>query len=318
MTTKQFPADFIWGSATSSYQIEGAVHEDGRSPSIWDTFSHTPGKVQDDDTGDVASDHYHRWTEDVRLMQDLGLNAYRFSIAWPRVLPDGTGAVNQAGLDFYSRLVDGLLEAGITPFVTLYHWDLPQVLEDAGGWVDRAIADYFVGYTEAVARCLGDRVKHWITLNEPMVFTFVGYWFGAHAPGHQDAGMALQASHHCLLAHGRAVPVIREFSPGAEVGITLNMAKVYPVTDSQRDAAAADRMAAMNYGWFADPVYGKGYPQIALDMIGDQFTLDIQPGDMETIAAPVDFLGVNNYFPNYVRARAGGRPSRRAAAAFTG
>ena len=204
-----FPPGFIWGAATASYQIEGGVAEDGRGPSIWDTFSHTPGKVLNGDTGDVACDHYHRWREDVELMASLNLRAYRFSIAWPRILPQGTGAVNQAGLDFYSRLVDALLERGIEPLVTLYHWDLPQALQDRGGWPNRAIVDAFVHYADVVTRALSDRVTYWATHNEPFVFTFVGYMEGRHAPGLRDWRLATQAAHHALLAHGRAVPVIR-------------------------------------------------------------------------------------------------------------
>ncbi len=204
-----FPKDFIWGAATASYQIEGAWDEDGKGESIWDRFSHTPGKVDNGDTGDVACDHYHRWRDDVALMKELGLKAYRFSVAWPRILPDGRGEVNQTGLDFYSQLVDALLEVGIEPFITLYHWDLPQILQDEGGWPVRGIVDAFIEYTDVVSRALGDRVKKWITLNEPWVSAFVGYSMGHHAPGHTNQDEAIAASHHLLLSHGRAVPVIR-------------------------------------------------------------------------------------------------------------
>ena len=205
----QFPDGFAWGTATASYQIEGAVDEDGRSPSIWDTFSHTPGKVQDGDTGDVADDHYHRYEEDVQLMADLGVGWYRFSIAWPRVQPDGRGAINEAGIDFYARLVDALLAKDITPWVTLYHWDLPQVLQDAGGWPERDTAERFAEYAVAVYERLHDRVTHWTTLNEPWVSAFIGHASGRHAPGIQDGEAALRAAHHLMLGHGLATTAMR-------------------------------------------------------------------------------------------------------------
>jgi beta-glucosidase len=218
-----FPGDFVWGAATSSYQIEGAWDEDGKGESIWDRFSHTAGNVESGDTGDVACDHYHRWQEDIALMREIGLQAYRFSMAWPRLLPGGRGSVNQPGLDFYDRLVDGLLEAGIEPFVTLYHWDLPQRLQDQGGWLARATAEAFVEYTDLASRTLGDRVTKWVTLNEPYVSALIGYLEGRHAPGHSDVDEALPAAHHLLLPHGWAVPVIRGNSPEAQVGIVLNL-----------------------------------------------------------------------------------------------
>ena len=305
MTIRQFPEGFVWGAATASYQIEGGVNAGGRGRSIWDTFSHTPGKILNDDTGDVACDHYHRWAEDVALLNQLGANAYRFSIAWPRILPQGIGAVNQAGLDFYSRLVDGLLEVGITPYATLYHWDLPQALEDGGGWPERSIVDAFVEYTDVITRALGDRVKHWITLNEPMVYTFLGYSFGMHAPGKTDHRLGVQASHHALLAHGRAVPVIRQNSPGSEVGITLNLSMVYPQQDTPEDRAAVEQHRAMIYDWFADPVFGLGYPEPMLAFYRDLGAPVIEPGDMEAIATSIDFLGINNYYPDIVAAGSG-------------
>ena len=303
MSNQSFPNAFIWGAATASYQIEGAVQADGRTPSIWDTFSHTPGKVFNGDTGDIACDHYHRWPEDIALMKDLGLDAYRFSIAWPRILPHGTGAVNEAGLRFYDELVDALLAAGITPWVTLYHWDLPQVLEDQGGWPNRATVAAFAEFTDVVTRRLGDRVKHWITLNEPYVFTFVGYMDGVLAPGYQSVQAGFQASHHALLAHGRAMEIIRANVPDAVVGITLNLHKMYPVSDSPADAAAAEQQNAYHNRWFADPVFGKGYPQAILDLLQQKgVTLAIESDDMAQIAAPVDFLGINTYYPVYVAA----------------
>lgn len=265
----RFPKDFIWGAATASYQIEGAWNEDGRGESIWDRFSHTPGKVQDGDTGDVACDHYHRWEDDLKIIKELGLKAYRFSTAWPRILPSGSGSVNEAGLDFYNRLVDGLLKLDIEPYVTLYHWDLPQMLQDKGGWTVRATADAFVEYADIVSRVLGDRVKNWITLNEPWVSAFVGYEHGRHAPGHTSLAEAVAAAHHLLLAHGQAVPVLRRNSPGANVGITLNLSPQYPASPS-----AADRAAGMPF---------------------------VQEGDLDTISTPLDFIGVNYYTRNIAR-----------------
>ncbi|HMQ35309.1 MAG TPA: GH1 family beta-glucosidase [Chloroflexaceae bacterium] len=301
MADGRFPDGFVWGAATAAYQIEGAVDEGGRGPSIWDTFSHTPGAVHGGDTGDVACDHYHRWPEDLQLMRELGLHAYRFSVAWPRVLPRGAGQVNQAGLDFYDRLVDALLEAGITPFVTLYHWDLPQALQDQGGWASRDTAHAFAAYAEAVVRRLGDRVRHWITHNEPWVVAFPGHYEGRHAPGVRDLRTALAVAHNLLLSHGLAVPALRAGSPGAEVGITLNFSPARPASASPEDAEAARRFDdALNH-WFLDPVYGRGYPAELARRYGELMPA-IAPGDMETIAAPIDFLGVNYYFPAIVRA----------------
>jgi beta-glucosidase len=300
MATVQFPQGFLWGAATSSYQIEGAWQEDGKGESIWDRFAHTPGKVIDGTNGDVACDHYHRWRDDVALMKQLGLQAYRFSIAWPRILPTGRGQVNQAGIDFYSRLVDELLAADIIPFVTLYHWDLPQTLQDQGGWPRRATAEAFVEYAEVVARALGDRVKNWITHNEPWCIGLLSHQIGEHAPGWRNWPAALTAAHHVLLSHGWATPVIRRESPGAEVGITLNFTPAYPASSSPADQDAVRRFDGYYNRWFLDPVYGRHYPA---DMVADYQAagllprgLDfVKPGDMEAIAAPTDFLGVNNY-----------------------
>jgi beta-glucosidase len=296
-----FPKNFLWGAATASYQIEGAWNEDGKGESIWDRFTHTPGKIDNGDAGDEACDHYHRWAEDVALMKSLGLQAYRFSISWPRILPGGRGTVNQAGLDFYSRLVDGLLEAGITPFVTLYHWDLPQTLQDAGGWPTRSIAAAYVEYADVVSRRLGDRVKHWITHNEPWVVAFLGYQEGQHAPGWQDWPAAIAASHHLLLSHGWAVPVIRRNSPGAEVGLTLNVTDAQPASASAADLDAARHLDGYINRWFTDPLYGRNYPA---DMVADYVAAGylplagmsfIEDGDLKTIATPTDFLGINYY-----------------------
>lgn len=305
--TVTFPEGFVWGAATAAYQIEGAWNEDGKGESIWDRFAHTPGKVQNNDNGDIACDHYHRWPQDIGLMQQMGLQAYRFSMSWPRLLPAGRGALNQAGVDFYSRLVDGLLEAGITPFVTLYHWDLPQALEDQGGWANRATAEAFVDYAEAASRALGDRVKHWITHNEPAVAAMLGYWIGAHAPGRKDLGDSLCASHHMLLSHGWAVPLLRTNSPGAEVGITLNINASGPASPSAADHEAFRQGDGMWVRWFFDPLFGRHYPpdliadgikQGALPADGPTF---IQPGDLDAIAAPLDFVGINYYTRNLSR-----------------
>jgi beta-glucosidase len=299
MSNLHFPDNFLWGAATAAYQIEGASDEDGKGESIWDRFSHTPGKVLNGTTGDVACDHYHRWRVDIALMRELGLQAYRFSISWPRILPAGVGAVNAAGLDFYDRLVDELLEAGIQPFVTLYHWDLPQALQDQGGWASRATVAAFANYVDVVARRLGDRVKHWITHNEPWCIAFLGHSMGEHAPGIRN-GPALAVAHHVLLSHGEAVPALRASSPGAEVGITLNFSPAYPASDSAEDRAAALRNDGQFNRWFIDPLYGRGYPA---DMVALYGTLmpEIQPGDTERIAAPIDFLGVNYYNRSVIR-----------------
>ena len=296
------PAGFTWGTATASYQIEGAALEDGRKPSIWDTFSHTPGRVKNGDTGDVAADHYHRWPQDIELMKSLNISAYRFSTAWPRVYPDGRGQLNQAGLDFYSRLVDGLLEANITPYVTLYHWDLPQVLQDEGGWLRRGIVDDFTAYADAVSRTLGDRVKNWITFNEPWVFTWLGYVMGIHAPGFMsgDPRQALQASHHVNLAHGRTVPLIRQKSPGARVGTTLCLAQVEAASNNPEDIAASHRYDGYNNRWYLDPVLKGGYPEDMLDTFAE-FLPIMEEGDMQTIYQPLDFLGVNYYTRHVIK-----------------
>ncbi|MFF8953460.1 GH1 family beta-glucosidase [Streptomyces sp. NPDC014940] len=292
------PHDFLWGTATAAYQIEGAVAEDGRSPSIWDTFSHTPGKIANDDNGDVACDHYHRWREDIGLMRRLGTNAYRLSVAWPRVIPGGTGAVNAKGLAFYDELVDALLEAGITPAVTLYHWDLPQALQDRGGWPERATALAFAEYASTVAERLGDRVKLWATLNEPSCSAWIGHLEGTMAPGWTDLTAAVRASYHLLLGHGLATSAIRAAVPDAQVGIVNNLSTVFPATDSPEDLAAARRHDGHVNRWWLDPVHGRGFPADMVETYGVE--LPEQPGDMETIAAPLDWLGLNYYFPAYV------------------
>ena len=301
-----FPKDFVWGAATASYQIEGAWDEDGKGESIWDRFAHTPGKIQNGDTGDVACDHYHRWRDDVALMRDLGLPAYRFSMAWPRILPTGRGAVNQRGVDFYSRLVDALLEAHITPFVTLYHWDLPQALQDDSGWASRDTTQAFADYADVVTRALGDRVKNWITHNEPHVAAFLGYQMGIHAPGIQDSPSAVIASHHLLLSHGWAVPIIRQNSAGAQVGIALNTALAMPASNRSEDADAVRQVDGRVQRWFLDPLYGRGYPaDIVAEYTAAGFWSNggafIQSNDLRAIAAPIDFLGLNYYSRSLVQ-----------------
>ena len=294
-----FPADFIWGTATAAYQIEGAAATDGRAPSIWDTFSKTPGKVRNGDTGDIACDHYHRYTADFELMKSLGFGAYRFSISWSRVIPNGRGLINAAGLAFYDRLLDAMLERGIQPFATLYHWDLPQTLEDAGGWLARDTAMAFAEYADVMTRALGDRLKNWATLNEPWCSAFLGYGIGIHAPGKTDFAASLQAGHHLLLAHGLAMPIIRENVPQAHAGIVLNPAPVYPASPSSADVAAAQRADGFQNRWYFDPIFNRGYPADTLKAYGD-FAPVVEPGDMEIIAAPIDFIGVNYYSRNVV------------------
>ncbi|MEU3895367.1 GH1 family beta-glucosidase [Streptomyces sp. NPDC045251] len=290
-----FPADFIWGTATSAYQIEGAVAEDGRAPSIWDTFSHTPGRVAGDDHGDVACDHYHRWPEDIALMKRLGTDAYRMSIAWPRVKPAGDGPVNGAGLDFYDRLVDALLDAGITPNITLYHWDLPQALQDRGGWTVRDTAEHLADYASVVAARLGDRVTQWATLNEPLCSAWIGHLEGRMAPGLTDLTAAVHASYHLLLAHGLATRAIRAAAPGAQIGLVTNHSTVEAASTRPEDIAAAGRMDGHTNRWWLDPVYGRGFPADMRGLYG--VDLPERPGDLGTIAAPLDWHGLNYYFP---------------------
>ncbi|QWC17037.1 beta-glucosidase [Cellulomonas dongxiuzhuiae] len=294
---RQFPADFLWGSATASYQIEGAAAEDGRAPSIWDTFAHTPGKVLNGDTGDVAVDHYHRVPQDVAIMADLGLQAYRFSIAWSRIVPAGTGEVNQAGLDFYSDLVDRLIAAGIKPVVTLYHWDLPQVLEDQGGWTSRATAYAFAEYARVVARALGDRIHLWTTLNEPWCSAFLGYGSGVHAPGVTDPAAALTAVHHLNLAHGLAATAIREeLGADTPVSITLNLHVTRAASHDAADVEAKRRIDTIANEVFLGPLLEGAYPE---RVTADTATISdwsfVQDGDLELIRVPIDLLGVNYY-----------------------
>jgi beta-glucosidase len=302
----RFPAGFVWGAATAAYQIEGAAHDDGRGPSIWDTFSRTPGRVHAGHTGDVACDHYHRYPEDVALMADLSLHAYRFSVSWPRVQPDGSGPVNPRGLDFYDRLVDELCGRGIDPIVTLYHWDLPQALEDRGGWPNRETAERFADYAVAVHTRLGDRVRTWTTLNEPWCSAYLGYGSGLHAPGRQDPGAVFAAVHHLLLGHGLAARALRA-AGAATVGVTLNPAAVFPADPaSATDQAAVRLVDGLHNRIFFDPLLRGRYPADVLDHVARFSDLSyLRDGDDKIIGAPVDLLGINYYSPTYVAARPG-------------
>jgi beta-glucosidase len=305
-----FPDGFVWGVATAAYQIEGAAFEDGRTPSIWDTFARTPGKILTGENGDIAADHYHRYRQDVALIGDLGVGAYRFSVSWSRVIPHAAGAVNPAGLDFYSRLVDALLERGIRPVLTLYHWDLPQELQDAGGWTNRDTAARFAEYAVAVATALGDRVDLWTTLNEPWCSAFLGYGSGVHAPGVTDPASALRAAHHLLLAHGLAVDGLRSTLPAtAKVSITFNLAAVRPASPSEADRRAARRIDGLANRIFLDPVLRGSYPA---DVVSSTSSVTdwsfVHASDESTIAAPIDVLGVNYYTPMLVGAYDGESP----------
>mgnify|MGYP001408566226 CR=1 FL=1 len=298
--SRTFPTGFLWGAATASYQIEGAVNEDGRGVSIWDTFAATPGKILNGENGAVTIDHYHRMSADLDILSEIGLAAYRFSLAWPRILPNGSGTVNEKGLDFYDRMVDTLLAKGIRPFATLYHWDLPQSLQDAGGWTKRETAYRFADYAELVARRLGDRVQDWMTLNEPWCAAYLGYGNGVHAPGIKDRQTAVNAAHHLLLGHGLAVARIRESTPvTSRVGIVLNFTPVYPADDrpeTVRDTALADMFSNR---WFLEPVTRGNYPAGFFEAMQLVPPL-IAEGDMEIISTPIDFMGVNNYTRNVV------------------
>jgi beta-glucosidase len=306
---RTFPPGFVFGAATAAYQIEGSAGADGRGASIWDTFSRTPGRTHAGDTGDVATDHYRRYAEDVALMRELGLSAYRFSVAWPRIVPTGAGPVEQRGLDFYRRLVDELLAAGVEPWLTLYHWDLPQALQDHGGWAARDTAARFADYAEVVVGALGDRVRRWSTLNEPMVSALIGHRSGDHAPGLQDPVAAARAVHHLLLGHGLAAARLR--AGGAEsLGITLNFTPMTPVSGSAADRDAARRADGQQNRMFLEPVVRGAYPDdVVADLAAAGAPLPVQDGDLATIAAPLDWLGVNYYTEQTVGA--GTRPPGR-------
>ena len=314
MATRAFPAGFLWGVATSAPQIEGGFAAAGRGESIWDRFAATPGRIADGSNATIACDHYHRWPEDVRLLQWLGVGAYRFSVAWPRVLPAGRGAVNAAGLDFYDGLVDALLDVGIQPFVTLYHWDLPQALQETGGWAARGTAEAFAEYAAVVANRLGDRVHHWITHNEPWCVSVLGHEAGEHAPGHRDPAETLRVAHHVLLSHAWAANAVRQNAPGSEVGITLNLTPGVPASESDADRLAAQRFDGMFNRWFLDPLFRGSYPaDTVADRVRRGHLVDtdlpfVQDGDLEAIATPMDFLGINYYSRVIVRADAEGDP----------
>src|ERR1051326_8156095 len=300
--TAIFPPDFLWGAATSAYQVEGAVYEDGRAPSMLDRFAALPGATYQGQTGEIAADHYHRMEEDVALMAQLNLSAYRFSLSWPRILPQGMGQVNQRGLDFYDRLVDALLARGITPMATLYHWDLPLALEQRGGWLNRDTASAFDDYAEIIARRLGDRIDWWVTHNEPWCPSFLGYGLGIHAPGQRNLQAASTAAHHLLLSHGLAVPRLREhLRETAQAGITLHFSPIYPENDRPETTQAYARAEAFVNRWFLDPIFFGRYPY----GLFDKQTIpppSVQPGDFDIIQAPIDFLGVNYYSRKVVRA----------------
>jgi beta-glucosidase len=312
-----FPKGFVWGSATSSYQVEGAVNEDGRGRSIWDDFCDVPGKVQDGSSGAVACDHYHRYKDDVKLMRGLGFGAYRFSTAWPRILPSGRGQINGAGVDFYSRLVDELLKNGVTPYVTLYHWDLPSELQVRGGWANRDTAGYFADYAAIMARVLGDRVRHWITLNEPWCAAFLSNDIGLHAPGNKNPALARSIAHNLMVAHGYGLQALRASLPAtgepANCGITLNFSTKMPLTNTPEDKRACDEAIDPLGDWFVPPiVYGAYDPRLPLPD-------NVRPGDMAVIAQRNDFLGINYYTPTRIRAGRKGMPetARNEKAKFT-
>lgn len=301
-----FSDGFSWGVATSAYQIEGGRHADGKGESIWDRFADS-GRMPE--SGDVACDHYRRWREDVALMAELGVTAYRFSTAWTRIIPDGAGKPNQAGIDFYGRLVDELVSNGITPWLTLYHWDLPQALQEEGGWLNRETVGAFVLYAEVVSDALGGRVRNWITHNEPWVASHLGYGTGIFAPGISDSGSALIAAHHILLSHGLAVPVIKGNSPGSQVGIALDCRPSRPASNDPADTATNRAHDGFRNRWFFDPVFGKGYPADVVALCDERGVFDqpglpfLEPGDLDQIATPIDFLGLNYYTSVQIRER---------------
>lgn len=300
----KFPQNFIWGSATASYQIEGAANEDGRGPSIWDKFSRIPGAVANGDTGDIACDHYHRYKDDIKLMKKIGLNGYRFSISWSRIFPKGFGEINEKGVEFYNNLVDELLANGIEPVVTLYHWDLPQALQDIGGWENRDTVDYFVDYAVYMFKILGDRVKKWTTHNEPWVAAFAGNFAGRHAPGNTDLKLTVQISHHLILAHAKVVKAYRKLNQqDGKIGIVLDLHPIVPATASKEDYETSILVDGYQNRWFLDPVLKGKYPEDILKFYKEKLNAPIiMPGDMETIADNhVDYLGVNYYFRKIVK-----------------
>lgn len=296
MAIIEFPKDMKWGAATAAYQVEGAAYEGGRGPSIWDTFSHTPGKVVNGDNGDVACDSYHRYEEDVKLMKELGIEVYRFSVSWPRVFPSGTGEVNQEGIQYYHNLVDALIENGIEPMCTLYHWDLPQTLQDKGGWNNRETVEAFADYSAYMFKELSGKVKNWITINEPWCASFLSNFIGVHAPGNQDLQLATTISHHLLLAHGKAVTRFRALGVEGEIGYAPNLEWLEPFSSKQQDIDACNRGMGFFIEWFFDPVFKGSYPEFMVKWFEEKgAVLAIEDGDMETINQPIDFIGINYY-----------------------
>jgi beta-glucosidase len=296
-----FPEDFNWGSATASYQIEGGFADGGRTPSIWDTFSKTPGKVVNGDTGDVACDHYNRFEEDIQIMKDLGVQSYRFSLAWPRIMPQGTGEVNQEGIDFYNRLIDGLLAAGIKPTATLYHWDLPQVLQDNGGWANRDIVQQFADYATVCAEAFGDRVANWITINEPWCVTWLGNFVGVHAPGLKDLETTVAVAHHTALAHAEATRALRAVRPDIRSGITLNMTNYRVDDENNKDLLELRDYwdANLNRWWMDSQLHGT-YPQNLVELYGEKLSKVVMPGDMDALKVDSEFLGINYYSDSFL------------------
>ena len=298
---RTFPNEFTWGTATASYQIEGGGHEEGRGESIWDRFARQPGKVYNQENGEVACDHFHRYPEDVKLMSDLGIQSYRFSFAWPRLFPE-EGVYNPEGLEFYKRLLDELEAKGITPAATIYHWDLPTWLQDKGGWTNRETVDHYLAFAKVLFEAFGDRIQSWITHNEPWCAAFLGYALGVHAPGHTDWNEALIASHHLLLSHGKAVELYREMGLQGDIGITLNLTPAVPATEDPRDVEAAHRADGFANRWFLDPVLKGYYPEDMVQLYSDRFgkLSFIKPGDLEYISTRIDFLGINYYTHNII------------------
>lgn len=296
MTVYAFPKDFHWGAATAAYQIEGAHQEDGRGLSIWDTFSHTPGKVLQADNGDTACDSYHRFAEDIQLMKELGIDTYRFSISWPRIYPEGSGEINAKGLAYYHRFVDELLANGIEPFCTLYHWDLPQALQDIGGWDNRVTIDAFEAYAVTMFREFRGKINKWITFNEPWCSSFLSNYYGHHAPGYKDLQLSANVAHHVLVAHGRAVLAYRKLGLGGEIGIAPNMTWAVPYRRTQEDKDACLRATAWSLDWFLDPIVFGCYPEMLLHQFAKfGVQIPVQPGDMEIIRQPIDLIGINYY-----------------------
>lgn len=289
----QLPAGFVWGTATSAYQIEGGVHEEGRGESIWDRFCHTPGRIKGRENADVACDHFHLWKQDIALMKSLGIQSYRFSLAWPRIQPLGSGASNQQGIDFYSRIIDELLANGIRPFPTLYHWDLPQPLQDRGGWAARETADRFAEYAGMAANAYADRCRNWLIFNEPSMFVNLGHLSGIHAPGIKDPAITMRAGHIVNLAQGKSFRAMKAVSAKLRIGSAFSMSQPYPASDSEDDRKAAERFHAWENIWYLEPALRGRYPG-AVGPTPEKL-LDIRPGDMEQIRAPFDFIGINNY-----------------------